>query len=340
MHQEILQTPQAVANLATVLKRRPAWIRALKQPPPLVVLVARGSSDHGAIFGRYFLEAALNVPVVNAAPSLQTLLREKPQLPRGTLVIGISQSGESTDVVACFEHLRQPGVHTLAITNTPGSSLALSAQEVMDLEGGPECSVAATKTYSLTLAAIYGLTCWLKGLNPAEALAQAAADMARGLQKKDDLTQHARRYSYALQAAVLGRLFHYASAKELALKLMETCGMAAMGASEADFQHGPIRLLNRGYPAFVFATDGPTEASTQALLEKAGPTGSGLFLWTDHRPWLKGGREGFYVKRAAPPALGPLVMTPCWQWFTASLALEKGLNPDAPPHLNKITRTT
>src|SRR5262252_6828046 len=252
MLSEIQQQPAA---LERIIKRESGRIARFasslrKRGIRLIVLVARGSSDNAALFGRYLLEINTGIPVSLAAPAVHTLYRTKLDL-RDALVIGISQSGEGDDVNLVLQNSRRCGAVTLAVTNEAKSTMAAVADETFLLHAGRERSVAATKTYTSQLMVFHLLARALKKSDEKmeiEQLPQLAAD---ALQLKPEVQEIVGRYAFMTQCVVVGRGLNYANAYEFAIKLMETCYVVAERFSSADFLHGPIAMVGRDFPAFL-----------------------------------------------------------------------------------------
>ena len=259
MLEEIRQQPDVLARL---LQEESAKIRRLgeavkKRSVRLIVLVARGSSDNAALFGRYLLEIATGIPVCLAAPSVYTVYGAKLRLDHA-LVVGVSQSGEGEDINQVLSEARKAGAFTIGITNEAGSSMVRLVDETLLIHGERERSVAATKTYTGQMMMFYLL---------AEALAGSSA-VTRGFDKIPELCAQslsheaairelAQRYSFMENCVVLGRGLLYGNAYELALKLMETCYVVAERFSTADFFHGPLAMVERHFPVILFASPGP-----------------------------------------------------------------------------------
>jgi glucosamine--fructose-6-phosphate aminotransferase (isomerizing) len=314
MLDEIRQQPEALARTLAGEVRHAGRFRKLLEGkrPRLVVLVARGTSDNAALFGRYLLEITTGIPVSLAAPSIATLY-EAPIDYRDTLVVGISQSGESTDTNLVLERARTAGALTLGITNERASSLARLAEHVFLVRAGHERSVAATKTYTGQILVLYLLAYALGGrvrLADLERIPQLAAE-SLGLEAEIDALSE--RYRYMRSAVVVGRGLNYANAFEFALKLMETCYVVAERFSSADFLHGP-KL--KGLKAEIVAIADPTNREVDAMATRV-----------------------IRLPRHIPEVLTPIPYIVPAQIFAACLAAQKGLDPDRPRTLHKVTLT-
>lgn len=346
MLEEIREQPAALERtLARGLRTAAALARAVGQRRPrLVLLVARGTSDNAAQFARYLVEITTGIPVSLAAPSIFTLYHARVDL-RGALAVAISQSGESTDTNLVLERARRSGALTLGITNEPRSRLARIAEHVLLVRAGRERSIAATKTYTGQLMMCYLLAQALGARIRTDDLRRIPDHAARALALEPEIAGLTGRYRFMERAVVIGRGLNYANALEFALKLMETCYVPAERFSSADFLHGPIAMMERAFPVFLFAPPGPTWPGTRDVIERLRALSAEMLVITDrgHRASLKSGAIAIPV--AAPGAKKPReLFTPIpyivpAQIFAAHLAAQKGINPDRPRALEKITRT-
>jgi glucosamine--fructose-6-phosphate aminotransferase (isomerizing) len=348
MLEETRQQPEALAKtlyegLGTLqeLQRRFESRR-----PRLVVLVARGTSDNAAQFGRYLIEITTRIPVSLTAPSVLTLY-ECPLDLTDALVVAISQSGESTDTNAVLEDARSRGAVTVGITNEPHSTMARLAEHTLLARAGREESVAATKTYSCQLLALYLLACALGGAVDLEVLHRVPEWTDRVLELEERVGEIAERYAFMTRAVAVGRGLNYANALELGLKLMETCYVVAERFSSADLMHGPIALVERSFPVFVFAPAGVTWPSTSSVLDRLEELKAEILVITDEGNPQACARPARMIPLPVTmvSSVGPLdLYTPIpyiipAQLFAAQLAAIKGLNPDRPRTLQKVTRT-
>jgi glucosamine--fructose-6-phosphate aminotransferase (isomerizing) len=342
MLEEIRQQPAALERTLAGEKRRVERLRRVveKRRPRLIVLVARGTSDNAALFGRYLLEITTGIPVSLAAASICTLYGAQVDY-RETLVVAVSQSGESTDTNLVLERAREQGALTLGITNESGSTLARIAEHVFLGRAGKEKSVAATKTYTGQMLMMYLLAYALGGkirISDLEHLPEAV-EGALGLQPEID--EFAERYRFMQYAVVVGRGLNYANAFEFALKLMETCYVVAERFSSADFLHGPIALVERGFPVFAFAAPGVTWPSMGETLEKLQGLRAEILAITDagNREVDARATRVIRLPRRIKEVMTPIPYIVPAQLFAACLAQVKGLNPDHPRTLSKVTLT-
>jgi glucosamine--fructose-6-phosphate aminotransferase (isomerizing) len=314
--------------------------------PRLIVMVARGTSDNAAQFGRYLIEITTRIPVSLAAPSILTLYESSLDL-RDVLVVGISQSGESTDTNAVLEDARKRGATTVGITNDPQSTMVGLVEYPLLIEAGAEQSVAATKTYTCQLLALYLLAYALAGEVRIEDLRRIPEWVESVLDLEESIEDLAERYFFMTRAVTVGRGLNYANALEFGLKLMETCYVVAERFSSADLMHGPIALVERSFPVFVFAPGGVTWPSISLVLDRLQELKAETLIITDPRNTEARTRAARFI--LLPVELGsgggpqdlytPIPYIVPAQLFAGHLASIKGLNPDSPRTLNKITRT-
>jgi len=317
-----------------------------KRRPRLIVLVARGTSDNAAQFGRYLIEITTRIPVSLAAPSILTLYGCPVDL-HDVVVIGISQSGESTDTNAVLEDARKQGATTIGITNNVASTMTGIVEFPLLIEAGTEISVAATKTYTSQLLALYLIAYALNGGIELEQLRKIPEWVSGVLELEEDIEALVERYFFMTRTVTVGRGLNYANALEFGLKLMETCYVVAERFSAADLMHGPIALVERAFPVFVFAPAGVTWPSMATVLDRLRELKAETLVITD--PRNTGARDKAARVIEIPDAPGPGaspqdLYTPIpyivpAQLFAAHLAALKGLNPDLPRTLHKITRT-
>jgi glucosamine--fructose-6-phosphate aminotransferase (isomerizing) len=340
---ELREQPAALARL---LDREAAAALALGRrlaggDVRLVVVAARGSSDNAARYAKYLIGAHNRLPVALATPSLYGLYRRPPRLD-GALVIGISQSGVSPDVVGVLAEARAQGRPTVAVTNTPGSPLAAEAEHLLAMHAGTERAVAATKSYVNSLGALVLLSAGLEG-DPArvEALRRVPAALERAL---DDSSRAAgaaaaRLLATAPACAVVARGFNHATAFEVALKVTELTGTLAVPFSGADLLHGPIGAIGHGFPVVLVAPTGaslPQLREVQAALRERGAR---ILAIADDAEVLAGAAERLALPAGLPEWLSPLVAVAPGQVVAMELARLRGLDLDRPSGLSKVTTT-
>lgn len=337
---EIHEQPEVLdRTLQTNLPRVRAATERLGSHPAYVVVAARGTSDNGARYAQYLWGARNGLSVALAAPSLVSVYGRPPSL-RGALVVGISQSGQSPDIVSVLREGRSQGCVTLAITNDAGSPLAQAADIVLELLAGAERSVAATKTYTTELLAVALLSAALADDHEmVTVLARVPGWAAWMLDTSPAIASRAQAFADIDRCAVLGRGFNHATAFEWALKLQETCTVLAQGASTADFQHGPAAAIRQAVPVFAVAPGGASWSTVRdALVELRRERGMDL-LWISDRDDDALGPMRIPLPPDIPEWATPMVAIVGAQLFCHHLALASGLDPDAPPGLRKVTRT-
>jgi len=342
MIEEIRQQPEALERtLAGAARAVAAFHKALaKKRPRLVVLVARGTSDNAALFGRYLIEITTGIPVSLAAPSISTLYRARIDY-RDALVVALSQSGESTDTNLVLERARSQGAVTLGITNERCSTLARLAGHVFLVRAGKERSVAATKTYTGQLLLLYLLASALGGAIRLADLERLPEAVHAALRLEPEIDVLSERYRFMRHAVVVGRGLNYANAFEFALKLMETCYVVAERFSSADFLHGPIALVEPSFPVFAFAPPGATWGSIGETLDKLRNLRAEIVAITDSGNRQADARATKVIRlpRRLKELLTPIPYVVPAQLFAAKLAAQKGLDPDRPRTLHKVTLT-
>lgn len=338
---EIREQPQVLRRLLECL---PETVTALAQEIRArdidhVLIAARGTSDNAATFAKYLFGMVNRLPVALAAPSMYTLYHSPPKLSR-TLVLGISQSGMSPDIVAVLEDARQQGMPTVAITNAPESHLAAAADWVIDLQAGPERSVAATKTYTAELMALAMLSVALaRDEKRRRALEQVPEAVEATLTLEDLIARRAERYRYMEQCAVVARGYNYGTAFEIALKLKELTYVGTTPYSSADFLHGPIAVVEPGYPVIVIAPHGEVFAALHELVKELAARQAELLLITDDEALAQQAELPMYLPVSLPEWLSPITAVIPGQLLGYYLALARRLDPDRPRGLCKVTQT-
>jgi glucosamine--fructose-6-phosphate aminotransferase (isomerizing) len=338
---EVHEQPQVVAGLLEKEGENSRRIAAAlaKREFHYVIVAARGTSDNAARYAQYLLGARNQLPVGLATPSLFSVYREPPFL-QGALVAGISQSGQSKDIVAVLAEGRRQGAPTLAITNDPNSPLASQADFVLPLHAGEERAVAATKTYTAQLAALALLSCALGGdSEDLAALKQIPEVISRVLEGEEQIASAVGRYRYMETCVVLGRGYNYATAFEIALKLKELNYLIAESYSSADFMHGPIAVVGSGFPAMLVAPGGAMFETMYRFGLELKSRGAELLVISDQEALLAEAVTPLPLPIDVPEWLSPLVAVVPGQLFALHLTLAKGNDPDQPVGLQKVTIT-
>ena len=342
MATDIAEQPEVFARL---LEPAPAdaiaaiAARVIEQRPRHVVFTARGTSDHAALYGAYLSEIRLGIPAGLASPSAVTVYGARPDL-AGALVIGVSQSGGSADLVEVVRAARDTGALTLAITNNPNSALAEAAELHIDVAAGHERAVAATKTYTAELLALLLLVESVRagGRLPGDersALAELP-NLAAGLLDDATPAEIAGRYRFAARVVTTGRGYAYPTAREAALKLMETSYLPALAFSGADLLHGPLAMTAPDVPVLAVVGDGPAGAAMREVVTKLDERRADVVAIGPSAI------DGVRLRIATPSVderYAPLLDILPLQRLAMHLALARGEDPDAPRGLNKVTIT-
>jgi glucosamine--fructose-6-phosphate aminotransferase (isomerizing) len=339
-HEEILEQPDVAARL---IQNSRAAIDAIgaryrEARPRGFVIAARGSSDHAALYAKYLFGRRNRALVALAAPSLFTRYASPPKLD-GQCVIGISQSGVSPDVIAVIEEAARQGAMTIAITNHPDSKLASIADLVLPLDAGAERSVPASKTYTASLLGLALISQAIDGDDAfAAALERVPSSMAGALGVEMDLDDLVPAL-VGPRAIVLGRGFNFSTAEEVALKLTETSYMLARAWSIADFEHGPIAVVEPGLPVLLVGGGGSVAEDLESIATRLLAKGCRVIGLFDCATPPLGLEAAAVYDSGLPEELTPLTLAVLGQLLASHVALARGVDPDKPRGLNKITRT-
>lgn len=341
LYNEIHEQPEAIQRL---LQNEAATARQLadairSRNITQIVIAARGTSDNAARYAKYVLGARNGIMVSLATPSLFSIYQQPPTL-ENTLVLGISQSGKSPDIVSVVAEGRSQNTVTAAITNNGDSDLAKQADFVINLNAGVEKSVAATKTYTTELAAIALLSCSLDqnedGLGELGRIANA---VEATLELNQDMAQSAERYRYMEQCVVIGRGFNYSTAFELALKLKELTYSMVEPYSSADFLHGPFALVEQGFPVIVIAPSGRMQQEMVGFVDQLQERQAELLIVSDSDELLDKSQTSMRLPAGTSEWLSPMLSIIPGQLFAMNLANTRGYDVDQPRGLNKVTET-
>ena len=350
LHDEILEQPAVAARLLDKRAEIEAIAAALNgRQIDLVLIAARGTSDHAAIYAQYLFGAFHRLPVALAAPALTSIYGVTPRLERA-LVIGISQSGRSPDVVGVLADARAQGAATIAITNATDSALGSAAEFVIDIGAGPEKAVAATKTYSASLLAIAMLAAALGGGKPDalggddaarwSSLGRLPELMAGALDGEPTVAEAAAARAAIDRSIVLGRGFEYATAREWALKLKELAQVKADPYSAADFQHGPMALVEPGYLVLATAPTGASLPSMRELLERLRDQYKVDLVIISDDPTVRAiGAAGLTIPSGIADWLTPIVSVLPAQLFAYHTTVGRGMDTENPRWISKVTLT-
>jgi glucosamine--fructose-6-phosphate aminotransferase (isomerizing) len=329
--QRLLERQTGAARSAARLFRR--------QDIRYLLIASRGSSSNVARYAQYVLGRAHRVPVMFATPSLYTIYGQPPRLDGG-LVIGISQSGASPDVVAVLAEAREQGRPTLALTNDPDSPLGRTAEAVLPLEAGREHAVAATKTYVNSLGAVALLFAEVSDDAAArEELARMPEVLAAQIELSLDEPPQLDEYRDAVGLTVVARGVNYGTGYEIALKIRELSGIVTEAYSPADLMHGPIAAIQPGWPVVVVAPSGPARPSVEEIVPPLRERGARLMAISDVRAVLRRAQTKLVLAPGVPEWLSPLTAVVPGQVTAMRLTRLRGLDLDSPVGLRKVTLT-
>ncbi len=307
--------------------------------PRFALIAARGTSDNAAIYAKYLLGAFIRIPVGLAIPSLYTIYQQPPSMREG-VIVGISQSGQTPDVLAVLEEARKQGAPTIAITNDAGSPIARSANHSISLNVGEEKSVPASKTYTAQLATIAMLTAHWS--NDAAMIGEidTLGDLTEEVLAQNPVIQKiAQRFGAKKTLVVVGRGFNQCTTFEIALKIKELAYMVAEAYSAADFRHGPVAMLEPGFPVVAIAPKGKALPDMAAMISEMKPVNPDLAILTNDQALLSQSGMPVHLPADLPEWLSPIVATIPGQLLALYLCQIKGYDPDKPRGLKKVTLT-
>jgi glucosamine--fructose-6-phosphate aminotransferase (isomerizing) len=340
LEKEILEQPQVIQKQLKEEAEPIARIaQALRGSFHYVVIAARGTSDNAARYAQYLFGAYNRLPVALATPSLYTLYGQPPSLV-GALVIGISQSGQSPDIIEVISEARRQGRPTITVTNDTQSPLAKAAEHIINLHAGDEKAVAATKTYTSSLCALAMFSCSLDGSTERfEQLKRLPEHMEQTLKGLHPVLSRVERYRYMSNCAMVGRGFNYATVFEIALKVKELTRVVATPYSTADFRHGPIAMVSDGFPVLVVAPSSQLSGDVEEMVSELESLDSELLIISDKKSLLEKAQLAFPIPGGIPEWLTPPVAVLPGQLLAMELAAAKGFDPDRPKGLHKVTET-
>ena len=337
MAAEIAEQPATLARLLDdgqpALRQVADAVR--RHDPRFVLLAARGTSDHAALYAKYLIENRFGLPAGLVSPSTLTVYDSQPAYD-GVLWIAVSQSGGSPDLVESTQRAREGGALTIAVTNAPGSPLANAADLHVDVMAGPERAVAATKSYTSELLALWLLVdAWAGGSGEAARViperAQAVVDRGEGLAV-------APRYRFVERLVTTGRGYAYPTAREAALKLMETSYLAAHAFSSADLMHGPLAMIDEDRPVIAVVPFGAGGAAMQPVLDRLAERGADVLVEGDTSR-APSAAASIWLPDDVAEDLAPIVQIIPLQQLAYAMAIARGYDPDAPRGLRKVTET-
>jgi glucosamine--fructose-6-phosphate aminotransferase (isomerizing) len=342
LENEIAEQPAA---LAATIDGSAQEIKALaeeinRRELSYVMIAARGSSDNAGVYAKYLFQAFNGLPVAMATPSLFTFHHRPPRL-RSVLVLAISQSGQSEDIVEVVAEAKRQGALTAAITADPRSPLAAAAGWTLGLRTGPERAVAATKTFTSSLALVAALSAAVEKSAERIAAVRGLPELAAATVKgaADPVARRAERYRYMSRCVVISRGFSYGIAMEVALKLKELTYVTAEAYSSADFLHGPMAMLTPGFPVILIAPEGTMLPHLTEFAGALQDREAEIVSISDSPSMLRMGTTQLPFTRGAPEWLSPILSVIPGQMLAYRLAAAKGFDPDAPRGLRKVTVT-
>jgi glucosamine--fructose-6-phosphate aminotransferase (isomerizing) len=338
MAREIAEQPAVLERILSegLPRIREVAARIKAEQPRFALLTARGTSDNAAYYAKYLMEIALGLPVGLTSMSTATAYRAEPDL-TDVLCVTVSQSGGSPDLVAYTEMAKARGGLTLAVTNVAGSPVNRASELDLDVLAGPELALPATKTYTAELLTLWLLVDALRGGDgsAAKALPELAAAV---LSREGEVAELALRYRFASRLVVTARGYSYPTAREAALKIMETSYLPAHAFSGADLLHGPLAMVDNVSPVVAVAAEGVGGAALEPVLERLRERGADLVV-IGSAEHVAGATAGFVLPAGVPEELSPVLEILPLQLLAYQVTMNRGLNPDAPRALAKVTKT-
>jgi len=341
MWNEIMEEPEVLRKcLEANLDKVKSFTSKLKDANiDLICIAARGTSDNAALFGKYVFETVNGVPVSLSAPSVYTVYQKEPKL-KNALVIGISQSGMAEDVLGVLKIANKQNCITVGITNNSNSSIAKEVAYHFSCEAGEEKSVAATKTFLAQLLVISMISCfWAGNTSFADKLYQLPELISEVLLTSGDIKEKAERYRYMDECFILARGINYSIALEAALKIQETCYVRARGYAISDFYHGPLAMVDKDMPVFVFSPKGLMLENAVEMIHKLISIGAEVIVISNDSDVLMLVNTSFRIPETDDDIISAFLNIVIAQQFACHLADIKGINPDSPRGLKKITIT-
>lgn len=342
MLDEIHQQPEAIRKMVASERETAKNIaeEMKKRSISFGVLAARGTSDNAATYGKYLFEIVNGLPIGLAAPSIYTLYGAKPKMDK-SFVVGISQSGQAADVIEVLQRSKENGALTACITNEDGSPMTKASDFTLLCHAGPERSVAATKTYTTTLAGLWMLSAALSGRDDMIDKLLKATDQMEQVMKslEPEIKQKAERYRYMEECIVLARGINRSTAFETAQKIQENCYVRISPFSSSDFLHGPIAMVHPQMPCMLYAPQGPGLASMIDMADRLEKKGAELIIISDNDEILSKATTPLKVTATVDDLVSPILYIAVGQLFAYYLTIAKRLDPDSPQGLTKVTIT-
>jgi len=341
MWKEILEQPVALERCAEKnLLLIKEIVKHLKERGiNQVVIAARGTSDHVAVYGKYVIELLLGIPVSLSASSIFTIYNGKLDF-RSSLVIGVSQSGKAADVLEVLRCAKSNGGMTVGITNNAESEIAQESEFFLNCEAGLEKSVAATKTFTTQMFLLASLAAeWSGNSEVIEELIQLPGKISQVFEVSSVIESKVERYCFMKECFVLARGINYAVSLEAALKIQETTYVRAKAFATSDFQHGPIAMIEHDIPVIIFAPDGPSLKDVASMIERLRSEQIEIIVISNRKDILDLGTTAFSIPETSNDIISPFFNAIIAQMFACKLALAKGMNPDSPRGLKKVTIT-
>lgn len=338
---EILEQPRVLENCMEQNRNTiKAIVKTLEEKKiKHVIIAARGTSDHAAVYAKYIIEIKLGIPVTLAAPSVFTLY-QRTLSTEGSLVIGISQSGKAADVLEVVKSAKAMGTPTISVTNDEESPLAKEAQFHLYCASGLEKSVAATKTFTSQLYLLAQLVAhWSNDEGFKKELEQVPSLIAKTIESAGQIKSRVERYRFMNECFVLARGINYAIALETALKIQETTYVRAKAYATSDFHHGPFAMIDDHMPVIIIAPKGPSLKDIKEMIAKLRAAGADLLIVSNDQETLAMGDYSIEIPGIESDFITPFLNVVAGQVFACNLALLRGLNPDKPRGLSKVTIT-
>ncbi|MER5180471.1 SIS domain-containing protein [Streptomyces sp. NPDC002896] len=339
MSREMAEQPEVLRRIleSGAPRIREVAEQVAARKPRFVLLTARGTSDNAALYAKYLLEIRLGIPCGLTSMSTTTAYGARPDL-TDVLVVTVSQSGGSPDLVASTKAAREAGAITVAVTNNPDSALAAVSEYHIDIMAGPEKALPATKTYTASLLALY---LFVEGLRGGDgSAAKPLPDLAEKLlERHDEVRALASRYRFAERMVITSRGYGYPTAKEAALKLMETSYIPALSYSGADLLHGPLAMVDNISPVIAVVTDGKGGEALQPVLDRLRGRGADLVV-IGPRTQVEQASAGFVLPtEGVAEEVQPILEIIPLQLLAYEVTIARGQDPDAPRALAKVTET-